>query len=59
MKGPGDFEDTTLVFSKRFIDAQDPDIEPIPNILNHHLITPFWLSNAIETCPFFRTFCEG
>ena len=59
MKGPGDLEDTTLVFSKCFIEAEDPDIEPIPNIPNHHLITPFWLSNAIETCPFFRTFCEG
>ena len=41
MKGPGDFEDTTLVFSKCFIEGEDPDIEPIPNILNHHLITPF------------------
>ena len=59
MKGPGDFEDAALVCSKRFTEAQDPDREPIPNVPNPHLITPFWLPNVLETCPFFRTFCEG
>ena len=56
MKGPGGFEDATLVYSKRFIEAQDPDREPIPNVPNPHLITPFWLPNVLETYPFFHTF---
>ena len=52
----GGFEDATLVYSKRFIEAQDPDREPIPNVPNPHLITPFWLPNVLETYPFFHTF---
>ena len=59
MKGPGVSRAADHIGFKRFLEAENASREPTTNDSNHHLIAPFWNTNADETCYVLETFLKA